>query len=149
MQTEHAYHKLYLGDAISARGSLFAKVSNPDSGWNFSYFYENFMQSRTAKLLDIGWPRVICLNGVELLHLLQEEEPQLFVKGEHPWWVSAAEWAGWFLCKYQWYWNIPSKELVKRYTSKELLFIWPGAHSWGLTNYVMDNPPPGKESDLH
>lgn len=149
MQIEHAYDRLYLGDAMTARGSLFVQVSRDESGWDFSHFYEGFMKSETTRLLDKGWPRVACLNGVELLHYLQEHEPQLFVKGKHPWWVSAAEWAGWFLCQYQWYWNTPSKELVERYTPDCLLRIWPGAHSWGLMNYIMDNPPPGKESDLH
>lgn len=148
MQTEHAYDKIYLGDAISARGSLFLQVCRKNTGWDFSHFYEGFMRSKTAELLDIGWPRVTCLNGRELYLHLQEEEPYLFVKGDHSWWESAAEWSGWFLCKYQWYWNLPSKEIAKVYTPECLLRIWPGAHSQGLTNYVMDNPPAGRESDL-
>lgn len=149
MQTERAYSSSYVEEATEARGGLFALIANKEYGWDFSHFYEGFMRSETARLLDKGWPRLVCLNEYELLQYLQEKEPRLFIKGEHPWWVSAAEWAGWFLCQYQWYWNTSSKELVERYTPDCLLRIWPGAHSWGLMNYVMDNPPPGKVSDLH
>lgn len=145
---EPAYPGLYVDDAMWSRGSLFVQVADDGTGWDFSHFYEEFMRCKTAELLDSGWPRVVCLNGTELLRYLQEYEPQLFVKGEHPWWPSAAEWSGWFLCKYQWYWNIPSKELVTRFTPDLLLRIWPGAHSQGLMNYVMDNPPAGWESTL-
>lgn len=139
-EMKYAYDKLYISDAMSARGSLFLQVVRDRSEIDFNHFYKGFMTCTTTQALDTGWPRVACLNGTELLHHLEEYEPHLFIKGEHDWWESAAEWSGWFLCVFQWYWNIPSPKIAKVYTPDVLLRIWPGAHSQGLMSFVQNNP---------
>lgn len=137
----HPYDEIYLSDNIITRGSLFAQVSRDTSGWDFSHFYREFMRCKTIAKLDISWPRYACLNGVELRMYLEEEEPHLFIKGEHPWSESAAEWAGWFLAYHQWYWNVSSPKLGDFYTTETLLRMYPGAHTKGLGCVVEDENP--------
>ena len=110
-----AYSEVYLGDVVENQGKLFDFVAQTFPDKDTEDFINAYMASKTRKSIDEAKAYVNTMDAKELWqYFLQTEgyvlKPGKALGGFMP------DWIGEFYAYYQWYFNLPSAELVKRIT---------------------------------
>lgn len=102
----------YLDFVVESQGRLFDLVSQNYPNKDTEDFIIAYMKSNTRKSIDESQAYVNTMSANELLEYFMETEHYSFkqgksMKGFIPFWI------GEFYAYYQWYYNIPSIEVIK------------------------------------
>lgn len=125
----HAYPAPYLDEIVETQGLLFEEVSARKI--DFPRFVTAYMGSKTRGWIDAAYPYVCTKNYLELWDYFLEQDGFVPVKGE-PVSGFAANWLGQFYAYYQWYWNLPSWEVLDRLPVERMLISYLGLHDLDL-----------------
>lgn len=126
-----AYSDAYLDDVVENQGKLFDFVAQTFPDKNTEDFIETYMSSRTRKCIDEAKAYVNTMDAEALWKYFTETEgyhlkPGKALGGFMP------DWIGEFYAYYQWYFNIPSAELVKKIPLDFLKKAYYGLHDLDL-----------------
>ncbi len=126
-----AYSKDYLNDVVENQGNLFDFVAQ-----NFPYndtedFIKTYMQSKTRKSIDEAKAYVNTMSAKELWNYFTETE-NFCLKSGKALDGFMPDWIGEFYAYYQWYYNIPSSEVLKKVPLDFLKKAYYGLHDLEL-----------------
>lgn len=126
-----AYAKEYLADVVENQGKLFDLVASSYPDCDTEDFITSYMSGMTRKAIDEGQAYVNTMDYKTLWDYFSRKDSYTPKKG------SAIEgfmpeWIGEFYAYYQWYYNIPSWELVKKVTVDFLKKAYVGLHDLEL-----------------
>ena len=126
-----AYPKDYLNDVVENQGKLFDFIAQNFSDKDTEDFIKIYMQSKTRKSIDEAKAYVNTMSAKELW--------DYFIKTEHYILKSGKalegfipDWIGEFYAYYQWYYNIPSSEVLKKVPIDFLKKAYCGLHDLEL-----------------
>ena len=130
----HAYDEIYLGKAQMTLAWMFDYAVN-GCRIDVEEFYRMFLTSAYVHRFEKGNCSVVAgLSGVELAQRViwertpDEELPQpVFSLARSP-----EYWLGYSLAYYQWYYNLPSREVVKKIPLDFLEKVYYGLHDLEL-----------------
>ena len=125
-----AYADAYLGDVVEAQGKLFdlvASFSNKDT----EDFINVYMESKTRKCIDEAKAYVSTMDAKELFNYFSQNENYELKSGKAME-GFAPDWMGQFYAYYQWYYNLPSEEVIKRIPVSFLKKAYFGLHDLDL-----------------
>ena len=125
------YSEEYLNDVVENQGKLFDFVAQTFPNMDTEDFINTYMISKTRKSIDEAKAYVNTMDAKELWKYFSDTEQYQLKDGE------ALEgfmpdWIGEFYAYYQWYFNIPSSELVKRIPVGFLKKAYYGLHDLEL-----------------
>ena len=127
----YAYPEEYLADVTENQGKLFDLAARkfPDS--DTRDFIVTYMKSRTRKSIDEAQAYVNTMDARELyLYFVSTENyhfrPGKAMEGFTP------DWIGEFYAYYQWYYNVPSSEVVEKIPVQSLERSYHGLHDLDL-----------------
>lgn len=126
-----AYSKSYLNDVVENQGRLFDFFAQNFPEKDTEDFIQNYMTSKTRKSIDEAKAYVITMDFKELWEYFIDTDnyvlkPGKALEGFMP------DWIGEFYAYYQWYYNIPSSELVKKVPLDFLKKAYHGLHDLEL-----------------
>ena len=126
-----AYSKSYLEDVVENQGKLFDHFAQGFPDNDTEDFITTYMKSRTRKSIDESQAYVSTMDSNELLKYFLDTEsysakPGKALKGFLP------DWIGEFYAYYQWYYDIPSSEVINRIPLNFLEKAYPGLHDLEL-----------------
>ena len=126
-----AYPEDYLSDVVENQGKLFDFVAQNFADKDTEDFIKTYMQSKTRKSIDEAKAYVNTMSAKELWNYFIETEnyilkPGKAMKGFIP------DWIGEFYAYYQWYFNIPSSEVLKKVPIDFLEKAYYGLHDLDL-----------------
>ena len=126
-----AYSDVYLSDVVENQGKLFDLVAQRFPDNDTEDFITTYMKSRTRKSIDESQAYVSTMDSNELLKYFLDTEsysakPGKALKGFLP------DWIGEFYAYYQWYYDIPSSEVINRIPLDFLEKAYPGLHDLEL-----------------
>lgn len=126
-----AYAKEYLADVVENQGKLFDLVASSYPDCDTEDFITSYMSGMTRKAIDEGQAYVNTMDYKTLWDYFSRKDSYTPKKG------SAIEgfmpeWIGEFYAYYQWYYNIPSRELIKKVTVDFLKKAYVGLHDLKL-----------------
>ena len=126
-----AYPEDYLSDVVENQGKLFDFVAQNFADKDTEDFIKTYMQSKTRKSIDEAKAYVNTMSAKELWNYFIETEnyilkPGKAMKGFMP------DWIGEFYAYYQWYFNIPSSEVLKKIPIDFLEKAYYGLHDLDL-----------------
>lgn len=122
-----AYSESYLDHVVEYQGKLFDMVAGMYPDKDTEDFINTYMESKTRKYIDESQAYVSTMDAKELwVYFLKTDnyvlKPGIAMKGFVPMWV------GEFYAYYQWYYNLPSAEVVKEVPLSYLKSAYPGLH---------------------
>ena len=122
-----AYSEAYLGDVVENQGKLFDLVAQTFPDNDTEDFIKAYMLSKTRKSIDEGQAYVNTMDAKELWQYYIETEkytlkPGKALTGFIP------DWIGEFYAYYQWFYNIPSADVVKKIPISFLKKAYFGLH---------------------
>ena len=108
-----AYHIDYLNEVVENQGKLFDFVAQNFSDKDTDDFIKTYMQSKTRKSIDEAQAYVNTMSAKELWDYFRKTEKYVLKAGIA---ISGfiPDWIGEFYAYYQWYYNIPSSEVLKK-----------------------------------
>ena len=126
-----AYPKDYLNDVVENQGKLFDFVAQNFSDKDTDDFIKTYMQSKTRKSIDEAKAYVNTMSAKELWDYFTKSEKYVLKSGKAidgfiPYWI------GEFYAYYQWYYNIPSTEVLKTVPLDFLKKAYYGLHDLEL-----------------
>ena len=126
-----AYPQDYLNDVVENQGKLFDFVAQTYPDKDTGDFIETYMVSKTRKSIDEAQAYVNTMDARELWEYFIETEgyslkPGTALAGFMP------DWIGEFYAYYQWYYNIPSSEVLKKVPLDFLKKAYFGLHDLEL-----------------
>lgn len=126
-----AYSNDYLNDVVENQGKLFDFVAQNFSENDTEDFIKTYMQSKTRKSIDEAKAYVNTMSAKELWDYFTETENYVLrsgkaIEGFMP------DWIGEFYAYYQWYYNIPSSEVLKKVPLEFLKKAYYGLHDLEL-----------------
>ena len=126
-----AYSDAYLSDVVEAQGKLFDLVAHTYPDMDTEDFITSYMASRTRKCIDQAKAYVNTMDAPRLLEYFTETEkfemkPGKALEGFLP------DWMGEFYAYYQWYYNIPSAEVIQKIPVSFLKKAYYGLHDLEL-----------------
>lgn len=126
-----AYSDVYLDDVVENQGKLFDFVAQTFPDKDTVDFIETYMASKTRKSIDEEKAYVNTMDAKELWKYFSETEGYALKSGK------ALEgfmpdWIGEFYAYYQWYYNIPSAEVIKKVPVDFLRKAYYGLHDLEL-----------------
>lgn len=126
-----AYSNDYLNDVVENQGKLFDFVAQNFSDKDTEDFIQTYMQSKTRKSIDEAKAYVNTMSAKELWNYFTETEnyilkPGMALDGFMP------DWIGEFYAYYQWYYSIPSSEVLKKVPIDFLKKAYYGLHDLEL-----------------
>lgn len=126
-----AYTEAYLDDVVDNQGKLFDMIAQNYPDDNTEDFINTYMRSRTRRSIDEGQAYVATMDAGELWTYFSQTEdyklkPGESMKGFMP------DWIGEFYAYYQWYYNIPSSEVLKKVPLDFLKKAYHGLHDLEL-----------------
>lgn len=126
-----AYSKDYLNDVVENQGKLFDFVAQNFSDKNTEDFIKTYMQSKTRKSIDKAKAYVNTMSAKELWDYFTETENYVLKSGKA---IDGfmPDWIGEFYAYYQWYYNIPSSEVLKKVPLDFLKKAYYGLHDLEL-----------------
>lgn len=126
-----AYSKDYLNDVVENQGKLFDFVAQNFSDKNTEDFIKTYMQSKTRKSIDEAKAYVNTMSAKELWDYFTETENYVLKSGKS---IDGfmPDWIGEFYAYYQWYYNIPSSEVLKKVPLDFLKKAYYGLHDLEL-----------------
>lgn len=127
-----AYPVDYLDDVVETQGKLFDLISQTYPDKDTKGFIQAYMSSKTRKSIDEAQAYVSTMTATDLLAYYLDTEQYVFQPG-----VAMEgflpDWIGEFYAYYQWYYDIPSAELVKRISVDDLMRSYHGLHDLDLS----------------
>ena len=126
-----AYEKVYLEDVVENQGKLFDYVANNFEDKDTDDFIKNYMTSKTRKSIDNASAYVNTMCAQELWEYFCSIENFKLKKGEAMEGFMP-DWIGEFYAYYQWYYDIPSAELVEKIPVDFLMKAYHGLHDLDL-----------------
>ncbi len=126
-----AYSEVYLNDVVENQGKLFDFVAQSFPDKSTADFIKAYMLSKTRKSIDEGKAYVNTMDAKALLTYFLKTEKYDLQRGKA---IEgfAPDWIGEFYAYYQWYYNIPSSEVIKKIPVDFLLKAYPGLHDLEL-----------------
>ncbi len=126
-----AYSDAYLGWVVESQGRLFDLVSQQYPDKDTDDFIKAYMAGKTRQAIDRAQAYVSTMDARELWDYFAGTEGYCLKKGK------AMEgfmpgWIGEFYAYYQWYYNVPSAELVKKIPVSFLKKAYGGLHDLEL-----------------
>ena len=126
-----AYADAYLEDVVENQGKLFDLVSQEFPDKDTEDFINAYMTSKTRLSIDEAKAYVNTMDAKELWSYFVETEkyvlkPGKALEGFMP------DWIGEFYAYYQWYYNMPSAEIIKKIPLKFLKKAYYGLHDLEL-----------------
>ena len=108
-----AYSEVYLDDVVENQGKLFDLIAQKYPNMDTENFINTYMASKTRKAIDNSQAYVNTMDAVDLWNYFTNTEnyklkPGEALKGFFP------KWIGEFYAYYQWYYNVPSIEVVQK-----------------------------------
>ena len=131
MNMEHAYPRAYLDDVVEAQGKLFDLVAHDHPDMDTADFIVHYMKSAARKHIDNAQAYVCTMDYKELWDYFQKNELYSLRRGESLQ-GFLPDWIGEFYAYYQWFYNIPSAELVNHIPVNYLINAYPGLHDLDL-----------------
>jgi len=126
-----AYAVAYLNDVVENQGKLFDYIAQNFPNSNTEDFINAYMTSKTRKSIDESQAYVNTMDAKELWDYFQKTDnyvlkPGKAIEGFMP------DWIGEFYAYYQWYYNIPSSEVIKKIPLSFLKKAYYGLHDLDL-----------------
>lgn len=126
-----AYAEEYLHDVVENQGKLFDFVAQNYPDKDTEDFIKTYMASKTRKSIDEAQAYVNTMDAKELWEYFTETEkyslkPGRALDGFMP------DWIGEFYAYYQWYYNIPSREVLRKVPLNFLKKAYFGLHDLEL-----------------
>lgn len=108
-----AYAEVYLDDVVENQGGLFDFVAQTFPDKDTEDFIKAYMAGKTRKSIDEAMAYVNTMNAEELWEYFSDTEkyvlkPGKAMEGFMP------DWIGEFYAYYQWYYDMPSSEVIER-----------------------------------
>lgn len=126
-----AYHGAYLNDVVENQGELFDYIAMSYPDYDTEDFITRYMVSKTREAIDEGQVYVNTMDYKTLLDYFLANDQFAPKKGKAMK-GFLLDWIGEFYAYYQWYYNIPSSELVKKIPVDFLKIAYPGLHDLEL-----------------
>lgn len=108
-----AYSQDYLNDVVENQGKLFDFVAQSYPDCDTEDFIKTYMASKTRKSIDEAKAYVNTMSAKELWDYFNETE-QYSLKSGKALDGFMPDWIGEFYAYYQWYYDIPSAEVLKK-----------------------------------
>lgn len=126
-----AYSIAYLDEVVENQGRLFDFVSQNFPNTDTEDFMNTYMESKTRKSIDEAQAYVNTMSAKELWEYFTTTEKFYLKEGES---LNGfmPKWIGEFYAYYQWYYNIPSREVLKRIPLDFLKKAYYGLHDLEL-----------------
>lgn len=126
-----AYSNDYLNDVVENQGKLFDFVAQNFSDKDTEDFIKTYMQSKTRKNIDEAKAYVNTMSAKELWDYFTETENYVLKSGKA---IDGfmPDWIGEFYAYYQWFYNIPSSEVLKKVPLDFLKKAYYGLHDLEL-----------------
>lgn len=126
-----AYPEAYLSDVVENQGKLFDFVSQKYPDKDTLDFINTYMTSKTRKSIDEAKAYVNTMSAPELWDYFCKTDGFEFKNGKA---IEGfmPDWIGEFYAYYQWYYNIPSSEVVKKVPVDFLIKAYGGLHDLEL-----------------
>ena len=126
-----AYSEAYLSDVVEAQGKLFDLVAHSYPDMDTEDFITAYMTSKTRKCIDEAKAYVNTMDASRLWEYFSKTEgyvlkPGKALEGFLP------DWMGEFYAYYQWYYNIPSAEVIQKIPVNFLKKAYSGLHDLEL-----------------
>ena len=126
-----AYADVYLEDVVENQGKLFDLVSQEFPDKDTEDFINAYMTSKTRLSIDEAKAYVNTMDAKELWNYFVETEkyvlkPGKALEGFMPDWIRE------FYAYYQWYYNMPSAEIIKKIPLNFLKKAYYGLHDLEL-----------------
>lgn len=126
-----AYPKEYLDDVVENQGKLFDFVAQNFPEKNTEEFISSYMESKTRKSIDDAQAYVSTMNSKELWDYFCNTENYTLKNGDSLEGFMP-DWIGEFYAYYQWFYNVPSAELIKKIPINFLKKAYYGLHDLDL-----------------
>ena len=126
-----AYAEAYLNDVVENQGKLFDMIAQDYPDKDTKDFINAYMSSMTRKSIDEAKAYVNTMDARELLRYFTSTENYTLKTGKA---IEgfAPDWMGEFYAYYQWYYNIPSAEIIKKIPVDFLMKAYRGLHDLNL-----------------
>lgn len=126
-----AYSEVYLNEVVENQGKLFDFVAQTFPDKDTIDFIKNYMASKTRKSIDEAKAYVNTMDAKELWEYFSENDGYTLKAGKA---LDGfmPDWIGEFYAYYQWYYNIPSSEVVKKVPVDFLMRAYFGLHDLDL-----------------
>lgn len=126
-----AYSDAYLGDVVENQGKLFDYVAQNFPDKDTMDFINTYMVSKTRKCIDEAKAYVNTMTAKELWNYFCETEKYTLKSGKAL--VGfMPDWIGEFYAYYQWFYNMPSSEVIKKIPLDFLMKAYYGLHDLEL-----------------
>ncbi|WP_297969965.1 hypothetical protein [uncultured Faecalibaculum sp.] len=126
-----AYDEIYLNDVVENQGKLFDLVAHQYPDKDTEEFINAYMASNTRRHIDESQAYVNTMDARELWSYFTDTE-QHFLKDGKAMGGFMPDWIGEFYAYYQWYYDLPSAELVQKIPVSFLKKAYPGLHDLEL-----------------
>ena len=126
-----AYAEVYLNDVVENQGKLFDLIAQNYPDMNTEDFIKTYMASKTRQAIDQAKAYVNTMDAKELLKYFMETE-KYFMKPGRALEGFMPDWLGEFYAYYQWYYNIPSCEVIEKVPLDFLKKAYFGLHDLEL-----------------
>lgn len=126
-----AYSEIYLNEVVETQGKLFDFVAQSFPDMDTEDFITKYMSGKTRKCIDEAQAYVNTMNARELWEYFVETENYSLKSGKS---LDGflPDWMGEFYAYYQWYYNIPSSEVIKKIPVDFLKKAYYGLHDLEL-----------------
>ena len=126
-----AYAEVYLNDVVENQGKLFDFVSQNYPQKDTSDFINAYMSSKTRKSIDEAKAYVNTMSADELWEYFCKTD-NFKLKDGKALEGFMPDWIGEFYAYYQWYYNMPSKEIINKVPLDFLIKAYGGLHDLEL-----------------
>lgn len=126
-----AYPIEYLNDVVENQGKLFDYVVQEYPDADTADFIKAYMQSKTRKSIDEGQVYVNTMGAGELWEYFTNTDGYVLVPGKALQGFMP-DWIGEFYAYYQWYYDIPSAEVLQKVPLEFLQRSYYGLHDLEL-----------------
>ena len=126
-----AYPDAYLQDVVENQGKLFDFVAQSFPDKDTEDFIKSYMASKTRLNIDEAKAYVNTMDAKELWRYFTETEGYCLKEGKA---LDGfmPDWIGEFYAYYQWYFNLPSSDIIKKITVDFLKKAYYGLHDLEL-----------------
>lgn len=126
-----AYPEEYLNDVVENQGKLFDFVAQAFPNKDTEVFISAYMASKTRKSIDEAKAYVNTMSAKELWEYFCRTEQYVLESGKA---LDGfmPDWIGEFYAYYQWYYDIPSSEVIKKVPLDFLKKAYYGLHDLEL-----------------
>lgn len=126
-----AYSEVYLNDVVENQGKLFDYVAQTFPNKDTEDFIKTYMKSKTRQSIDKSMAYVNTMDATQLWQYFSDTEKYSLKNGKSLEGFMP-DWIGEFYAYYQWYYNLPSEEVIKKVPLDFLKKAYFGLHDLEL-----------------